>query len=64
MTSAFTDKVGARGPFMAVGAFVAAMGYVMLLASKRSSVRYGGTFLVAVGVFPGSAMIMVRQSSI
>lgn len=31
----------------------------MLLVAKRAQVRYGGTFLVAVGVYPCSAMIMV-----
>lgn len=30
----------------------------MLLGSKTESVRYGGTFFVACGVFPGSPMVM------
>lgn len=34
----------------------------MLLVAKRAQVRYGGTFLVAVGVYPCSAMIMVSGS--
>ncbi len=59
IVSYYSDKTKMRGPFMAAGALIAAMGYVMLLASKRSSVRYGGTFLVATGVFPGAALIMV-----
>lgn len=46
---------------MAVGSMVALCGYVMILASKSSNVRYGGTFLIATGVFPGSAMIMVSH---
>ncbi|KAG7046537.1 MFS general substrate transporter [Colletotrichum scovillei] len=57
-TSALSDKIKARGPIMAVGSMVALCGYVMILASKSSNVRYGGTFLIATGVFPGSAMIM------
>ncbi|KXH34930.1 hypothetical protein CSIM01_01966 [Colletotrichum simmondsii] len=57
-TSALSDKIKARGPIMAVGSMIALCGYVMILASKSSNVRYGGTFLIATGVFPGSAMIM------
>lgn len=57
--SFLSDHIRARGPVMAVGCLVAVGGYIMLLAAKENSVRYGGTFLVAVGVFPNSAMIMV-----
>lgn len=49
---------------MAVGSMVALCGYVMILASKSSNVRYGGTFLIATGVFPGSAMIMVSHKAL
>lgn len=44
---------------MAGGCLTAMAGYIMLLAAKKEQVRYGGTFLVAVGVYPCSAMIMV-----
>ncbi|KAM0819188.1 putative Major facilitator superfamily domain-containing protein [Seiridium cardinale] len=57
-TSFLSDRIRARGPIMAAGCVISIAGYVMLLAAKENSVRYGGTFLVAVGVFPGSAMIM------
>ena len=40
------------------GCFVAIAGYIMLLAAKAESVRYGGTFLVAAGVYQGSPMVM------
>ncbi|KAK6194165.1 hypothetical protein LQW54_011738 [Pestalotiopsis sp. IQ-011] len=56
--SFLSDHIRARGPVMAVGCLVAVGGYIMLLAARENSVRYGGTFLVAVGVFPNSAMIM------
>lgn len=46
---------------MAAGNIVAIAGYIMLLVAKRAQVRYGGTFLVAVGVYPCSAMIMVSD---
>lgn len=61
-TSFLSDKIRARGPIMVVGCTVASVGYIMLLVAKQSSVRYGGTFLVAVGVFPCSALIMVFAS--
>lgn len=58
-TSIMSDRIRARGPIMAVGTMISMCGYIMLLATDKSNVRYGGTFLVAVGIFPGSAMIMV-----
>ncbi|KAI8951976.1 MFS transporter-like protein [Xylaria longipes] len=53
-----SDRVKARGPFMAVCCLIAAAGYIMLLATKNNAVRYTGTFLVAIGVFPNSALIL------
>lgn len=60
LTSTLSDRIKARGPIMAVGSVLAMVGYIMLLASKSNSVRYGGTFLVAIGVYTGSPMIVVR----
>ena len=54
----FSDKVKARGPFMLGGCTLAIAGYIMLLAGKRPQVQYGGTFLIAAGVFPSSPMVM------
>jgi MFS family permease len=54
----FSDKWQTRGPLMLVGCSVAIAGYVMLIASTRSSVRYGGTFLVAAGIFPCAPLVM------
>ncbi|KAI1423856.1 MFS transporter-like protein [Xylaria sp. FL1777] len=53
-----SDYVKARGPFMALGCLITAAGYVMLLASKNNAVRYAGTFVIAIGVYPNSALIM------
>jgi hypothetical protein len=61
-TSIASDRIRARGPIMAIGCIVAMGGYIMLLVATKSTVRYGGTSLVAVGVYPGSAMIMVYKS--
>lgn len=58
ITSTMSDKIKSRGPIMAAGCVLAMGGYIMLLAAKSSSVRYGGTFLVAAGVYPGSPMVM------
>lgn len=57
--SVYSDKIKARGPIMAGGSLLAIAGYIMLLVAKRSPVRYGGTFLIATGVYPSSAIIMV-----
>ncbi|KAF2142806.1 uncharacterized protein K452DRAFT_225996 [Aplosporella prunicola CBS 121167] len=54
----YSDRLRMRGPFMLGGALLAIAGYVMLLASSRALVRYGGTFLVAAGVFPCSPLVM------
>ncbi|KAJ4302852.1 hypothetical protein N0V90_001743 [Kalmusia sp. IMI 367209] len=54
----FSDKWHVRGPLMLVGCTVAIAGYIMLIASSRSLIQYGGTFLVAAGIFPCSPLVM------
>ena len=49
---------------MAVGCVLAITGYIMLLVAKTNSVKYGGTFLVAAGVFPGSPMVIVSRACV
>ncbi|KAI0486926.1 MFS transporter-like protein [Xylaria cf. heliscus] len=58
LVTRMSDYAKARGPFMAVFCLIAIAGYIMLLATKDNAVRYAGTFLVAIGVFPNSALIM------
>lgn len=58
LTGWASDKWHMRGPLMLVGCTVAIAGYIMLIASDRSSVQYGGTFLVASGIFPCSPLVM------
>ncbi|KAI1132967.1 MFS transporter-like protein [Nemania abortiva] len=53
-----SDHVKARGPLMAVCCLIATVGYILLLATKSNAARYAGTFLVAIGVFPNSALVM------
>ncbi|KAF2798388.1 MFS general substrate transporter [Melanomma pulvis-pyrius CBS 109.77] len=54
----FSDKLQRRGPLVLVGSSIAIVGYVMLIASTRSLTQYGGTFLVAAGIFPSSPVII------
>ncbi|PNS15497.1 hypothetical protein CAC42_756 [Sphaceloma murrayae] len=58
LTGWISDKYRARGPFMLVGATVSIIGYIMLISTGRPLISYGGTFLVAVGVFPCSPLVM------
>jgi hypothetical protein len=59
ITAYYSDKLKNRGYFIIAGAIVGICGYIMLLVAKTNAVRYVGTFLVAIGVFQGSPMIMV-----
>ncbi|KAK0704319.1 MFS transporter-like protein [Lasiosphaeris hirsuta] len=54
----FSDKTKHRGLFIVVGTIVGICGYVMLLVSDRNAVKYAGTFLIAMGVFQASPMLM------
>ncbi|KAK0126811.1 hypothetical protein ONS95_008391 [Cadophora gregata] len=54
----FSDRIKQRGIFMLGGATVGIIGYIMLIASPKPLVQYGGTFFVAVGIFPCSPMVM------
>jgi len=59
VTAYYSDKVKNRGYFIVGGAIIGICGYIMLLAANTNAVRYAGTFLIAIGVFQGSPMIMV-----
>jgi|TARA_R110002003_G_scaffold129_3_gene12084 sugar phosphate permease len=61
ITAYYSDKLKNRGYFIVGGAIVGVCGYIMLLVATTNSVRYAGTFLVAIGVFQGSPMIMVSN---
>lgn len=62
ITAYLSDRIKQRGIFIAGGAIVGICGYIMLLVAKTNAVRYAGTFLVAIGVFQGSPMIMVSYT--
>jgi sugar phosphate permease len=59
-TAYASDKVKNRGYFIIGGCILGICGYVMLLVATTNAVRYAGTFLVAIGVFQGSPMLMVN----
>ncbi|KAE9985322.1 hypothetical protein EG328_007575 [Venturia inaequalis] len=58
LVSHLSDKYRMRGPFIIAGCILAIGGYIMLIASTKASVQYGGTFLVAAGIFPCSPLVM------
>ena len=60
----FSDKVKQRGVFVVGGTLVGICGYIMLLASDRNPVKYAGTFLIAIGVFQASPMLMVSLTRV
>lgn len=62
-TTFYSDKLKMRGPVMLAGCTTAIIGYGMLLGSKSPSVRYGGTFFVASGVFVCSPAVMAWLSN-
>lgn len=58
VTTYYSDRIKARGPFMIAGCLTAMIGYAMLLGTKAPATRYGGTFFVACGVFICSPAVM------
>ncbi|TKA36475.1 hypothetical protein B0A54_13476 [Friedmanniomyces endolithicus] len=62
-SSWISDKIKMRGPVILVGASLAAIGYIMQLASHHPGIKYGGTFFVAAGAFPCSPLILAWLSN-
>jgi hypothetical protein len=63
-TAYASDKYKSRGYFIIGGCVLGICGYTMMLVATTNAVRYAGTFLVAIGVFQGSPMLMVSRSTI
>jgi hypothetical protein len=57
-TSFISDRIKMRGPMILFGFTIAAVGYVMQLASNEAGVKYAGTFFIAAGAFPCSPLIL------
>ncbi|KAK3709608.1 hypothetical protein LTR37_010829 [Vermiconidia calcicola] len=62
-SSFISDKIKMRGPLILIGFTVAAIGYIMQLASNSAGVRYAGTFFIAAGAFPCSPLILAWLSN-
>ncbi|KAK1064176.1 hypothetical protein LTR74_008956, partial [Friedmanniomyces endolithicus] len=62
-SSWISDKIKMRGPMILVGASLAAIGYIMQLASHHPGIKYGGTFFVAAGAFPCSPLVLAWLSN-
>lgn len=58
LVSYLSDRYQRRGIFMLMGCSLAIVGYIMLISTDRHTIQYGGTFLVAAGVFPSAPCVM------
>jgi len=58
LTAHLSDRIKSRGVFIAGGTVIGICGYIMLLVSDQNRVKYAGTFLIAMGVFQASPMLM------
>ncbi|KAF7897575.1 hypothetical protein EAF00_005803 [Botryotinia globosa] len=58
LVTSLSDHFKRRGLLMLICASVAIIGYVMLIATSRPHVQYGGTFLVAAGSFACPPVVM------
>ncbi|EST09593.1 Major facilitator superfamily [Kalmanozyma brasiliensis GHG001] len=53
-----SDKTRMRGPFMLALLPLSMIGYIMLLATNDAKVKYGATFLIALGLYPSAPCIL------
>ncbi|KAI0689935.1 MFS general substrate transporter [Cerioporus squamosus] len=51
ITAYMTDRLQSRGPFVAAGSLMGAVGYVMLLTVTNNHVRYFATFWITSGTY-------------
>ncbi|SMR63026.1 unnamed protein product [Zymoseptoria tritici ST99CH_3D1] len=58
-----SDRIKMRGPLILVGLTLAAVGYIMQIASTGNGFKYAGTFFVAVGAFPCSPLVLAWLSN-
>ena len=59
----FSDYIKMRGPLIVVGFSVAAIGYIMQLASSSPSAQYAGIFFIGAGAFPCSPLLLTWLSN-
>ncbi|KXT15565.1 hypothetical protein AC579_9957 [Pseudocercospora musae] len=58
-----SDRIKMRGPMIVIALVLASVGYIMQLASDRNSVKYAGTFFIALGSFPCSPLVLAWLSN-
>ncbi|KAF5873965.1 putative mfs transporter protein [Botrytis fragariae] len=58
LVTSLSDHFKRRGLLMLICASIAIVGYIMLIATSRPHVQYGGTFLVAAGSFACPPVVM------
>ena len=52
------ERTKRKAPFIICSSAVGIVGYTMLLVSRWSGMSYGGTILVAAGIFPSIAVVL------
>ena len=63
ISSFISDRIKMRGPLIVIGFTIAAVGYIMQIASNKEAVKYAGTFFIAAGAFPCSPLILAWLSN-
>lgn len=58
-----SDYIHMRGPLILISFSIAAIGYIIQLASSSPSVQYAGIFFIGAGVFPCSPLILTWLSN-
>ena len=53
-----SEKLKLRAPFIMGSASLAAIGYIILLSSRKAGVSYFGTILAAAGIYPATAIVL------
>ena len=53
-----SEKLKIRAPFIMGASSLAAVGYIILLSSKKPGVGYFGTILAAAGIYPATAIVL------
>lgn len=58
LVTSLSDHFKRRGIFMLICSSIAIIGYVMLIATSKPHIQYGGTFFVAAGSFACPPIVM------
>ncbi|TDL17873.1 MFS general substrate transporter [Rickenella mellea] len=53
-----SSKYNVRAPFIIGAAFVAIIGYIVLITTKHSGAQYAGVHLAAAGIYTGNALLL------